>query len=194
MLLLQFETYLYNFQLETLKFVEVKKSLLKYGCTITFLNNDLSLLLSKGSPQSVERARFLVTEALNSPSIFQNQTRNNITLGGFIEQKTLPSASPATTPSPSTQNQPTPFSHEADPPVSKQSLPMPNNPRTSAPNSNANSLNGNFAKPAAPIHTTPQSFAPQPAQNQMHTNRVSYSKVTSGAWHSSQKTKVLKVL
>jgi len=150
------------------------------------------LIIVKGSPQSVERARFLVTEALNSPSIFQNQTRNNITLGGFIEQKTLPSASPATTPSPSTQNQPTPFSHEADPPVSKQSLPMPNNPRTSASNSNANSLNGNFAKPAAPIHTTPQSFAPQPAQNQMHTNRVSYSKVTSGAWHSSQKTKVLK--
>lgn len=143
-------------------------------------------MLFKGSPPSVERARFLVTEALNSPSIFQNQGRNNITLGGFIEQKTLTS----TTSSPSTQHHSTAVPHESDPTFSKQSYVTTTSPRTVISSPNASSPTGSMAKPAAQVHISSQSFVPQPAHSQLPTNRVSYSKVTSGAWHNSQKMKV----
>ena len=150
------------------------------------LSNYVNVIAFKGSPQSVERARFLVTEALNSPSIFQNQGRNNITLGGFIEQKTLTSA---TTTSSLPQHQST-VAQEADSPLSKQSFVMTTtSPCTSASNSSTSPSNGSISRPAVPTQITSQSFAPHPVHSQVSTNRVSYSKVTSGAWHNSQKMK-----
>ena len=144
------------------------------------------MIVLKGSPQSVERARFLVTEALNSPSIFQNQSRNSITLGGFIEQKSF---NPATSSS-STPCQSPSVSHEAELATARQPMRMTASPGTQGSTSNASSVNGSVAKSAAPSQAQSQSYASQPVHGQLSTCRVSYSKVTSGAWQNSQKNKV----
>eukprot|EP00795_Rhopilema_esculentum_P016779 gene16779-8239_t len=137
------------------------------------------LIIVKGSPQSVERARFLVTEALNSPSIFQNQGRNSITLGGFIDQRSLSSASSTTPPLPTQQQHSVPMGME-----SPRQSPVVTTPSPRSISSVSNAIicsSGN--------NVTTNSFASLPNQSHFATSRVSYSKVTSGAWQISPTNK-----
>lgn len=137
----------------------------------------------------MERARFLVTEALNSPSIFQNQGRNSITLGGFIDQKTLSPVTPSTSTQPSQLHQSTSVSHETEVAASRQSDVMTTSPRVAGSSLNVSAVNGSISNSAAGSQAKSSSFTQHSTHSQLSTDRVSYSKVTSGAWQNSPRGK-----